>query len=88
MAPARSGANHARTTWPLAVLVLAVVAGLVFSTGAVTSRGSDLRGAGGDVSTLLQDRTQRIESQRAEARALRSQVDGLAHAASGRGTCG
>jgi uncharacterized protein YlxW (UPF0749 family) len=72
----------------LAVLVLAVVAGLVFSTGAVTSRGSDLRGAGGDVSTLLQDRTQRIESQRAEARALRSQVDGLAHAASGRGISG
>lgn len=83
MAADQSRGRGARARWDLAVLVLSVVAGLVFASGAVTSRGSDLRAAGGDVSTLLQDRTHRVELRRADAQTLRAQVDALARTASG-----
>lgn len=85
MASGRTDARHSRARWSLAVLVLAVVAGLVFASGAVTSRGSDLRAAGGDVSTLVLERTQRVELRRAAAQTLRAQVDSLSRAAGGRG---
>lgn len=75
--------EHARPHWPIAVALLSVIGGLVFVAGAVTSRGSDIRPAGGDVSTLLQDRAQRVERQREEAQSLRAAIDQLAAAAPG-----
>ena len=45
---ARSG-THARTSWPGAVFVACVAAGLVFVAASSTADGSDLRPAGGDV---------------------------------------
>lgn len=85
MVAGRTHVSRARAHWPLAGFVLAVVGGLVFASGAVTSRGSDLRAAGGDVSTLVLERTQRVELRRAAAQQLRAQVDTLSHAAGGRG---
>lgn len=76
MSPHQAG-THARTSWPLAVLLLSVLAGLVFVAGAVTSRGSDIRPAGGDIRTLVQDRTRSVAGQREEAADLRADIDEL-----------
>ncbi len=75
--------THARQRWPLAVLTLCVLAGGLFASAAVTSDGSDLRPAGGDVASLLQERALRVERSRAEARELQEDIDALARAAPG-----
>ncbi len=82
---ARPG-THARQRWPLAVLAACVLAGGLFAAAAVTSDGSDLRPAGGDVASLLQERAQRVERRRAEARGLQQDIDELARTAPSRGT--
>ena len=74
---------HARQRWPLAVLTMCVLAGGLFAAAAVTSDGSDLRPAGGDVASLLQERALRVERSRAEARELQRDIDALSQATPG-----
>jgi uncharacterized protein YlxW (UPF0749 family) len=75
--------SHARQRWPLAVLTICVLAGGLFAAAAVTSDGSDLRPAGGDVASLLQERALRVERSRTEARKLQKDIDDLAKSAPG-----
>ena len=70
--------SHARQRWPVAVLTVCILAGGLFAAAAVTSDGSDLRPAGGDVASLLQERAVRVERSRAEARELQQDIDDLA----------
>jgi uncharacterized protein YlxW (UPF0749 family) len=74
---------HARQRWPLAVLTICILAGGLFAAAAVTSEGSDLRPAGGDVSSLLQERALRVERSRDEARELQKDIDDLSKSARG-----
>ena len=75
--------SHARQQWPVAVLTMCLLAGGLFAAAAVTSDGSDLRPAGGDVASLLQERALRVERSREEARELQEDIDGLAASAPG-----
>lgn len=75
--------THARQRWPVAVLAICVLAGGLFAAAAVTSDGSDLRPAGGDVASLLQERALRVERSRAEARELQEDIDALSRSAPG-----
>jgi uncharacterized protein YlxW (UPF0749 family) len=75
--------SHARQQWPLAVLTMCILAGGLFAAAAITSDGSDLRPAGGDVASLLQERALRVERSRAEARELQKDIDDLAKNAPG-----
>ncbi len=75
--------SHARQRWPLAVLTMCILAGGLFAAAAITSDGSDLRPAGGDVASLLQERALRVERSRAEARALQDDIDDLAKSTPG-----
>ena len=70
--------SHARQRWPVAVLTMCVLAGGLFAAAAVTSDGSDLRPAGGDVASLLQERALSVERSRADARELQEDIDDLA----------
>jgi uncharacterized protein YlxW (UPF0749 family) len=74
---------HARQRWPVAVLSMCILAGGLFAAAAVTSDGSDLRPAGGDVASLLQERALRVERSREEARELQEDIDDLAASAPG-----
>jgi uncharacterized protein YlxW (UPF0749 family) len=56
----------------------AVVAGLLFAAAATTSAGLELRSTGGDVASVLKERTAQVASRRVEARLLQAQVDRLA----------
>lgn len=69
---------HARQRWPVAVLSICILTGGLFAAAAVTSDGSDLRPAGGDVASLLQERALQVERSRAEARELQEDIDELA----------
>ena len=62
---------------------MCLLAGGLFAAAAVTSDGSDLRPAGGDVASLLQERALRVERSRAEARELQEDIDDLAASAPG-----
>lgn len=73
---AKSGV-HARQRWPLAVLAIFALSGFLFVAASVSSNGADLRPAGGDVASLLRERSHRIDERRAEARQLRSDIDAL-----------
>lgn len=64
-----------RRTWSLAVLLVATTAGLVFAAAHATSAGEDLRPAGGDVASLVVERSQRVEQRKAEAEALQQEID-------------
>ena len=75
--------THARQRWPLAVLTICILAGGLFAAAAVTSEGSDLRPAGGDVESLLQERALRVERSRDEARQLQKEIDDLSKSARG-----
>lgn len=77
-----------RARWPLAVLSSAVAAGLMFSASASTSRGEDLRASGGDVSSVVKERTKQINARRAEARRLQREIDALAGESTGGSTSG
>lgn len=80
----RSAARRPRTPrstlWRVGALVVTATAGFVFVSGAVTSRGSDIRPAGGDIATLLQDRTRQVEIKRQSAQSLQDQIDDLSAA--------
>ena len=76
MAKVRRG-THTRGRWPMAVLAIFVLSGFVFVASAVSAGGSDLRPAGDDVGSLLKDRSDRVDVQRADARKLREDIDSL-----------
>ncbi|MCW2769544.1 MAG: hypothetical protein JWR27_977 [Aeromicrobium sp.] len=71
------GGTHARQSWPLAVLGIFAISGFLFVAASVSSAGSDLRPAGGDVASLLRERSQRIDDRRDDARSLSEAIDGL-----------
>jgi len=77
------GGTHALQRWPLAVVGIFTLTGFLFVAASVSAGGDDLRPAGGDVASLLQERAQRIDERRAEARELRSDIDQLSAGASG-----
>ena len=78
---AKTGSHAGGRRWPVAVLAICILAGGLFAAAAITSDGSDLRPAGGDVASLLQERARRVEAQRAEARDLQSDIDALSQSA-------
>ena len=77
---------HARQQWPVAVLSICILAGGLFAAAAVTSDGSDLRPAGGDVASLLQERALRVERSRAEATKLQEDIDDISRSSPSRGS--
>ncbi len=66
--------------WRVGALCVSVFAGYAFVSSAVTSQGSDLRPAGGDIATLLQDRAREVEAQRSTATSLEAEIAGLSAA--------
>lgn len=74
-----TGATRSRA-WRVGALCVSVVAGYAFVSSAVTSRGSDLRPAGGDIATLLQDRAREVELKRSSATTLEDEIAGLSAA--------
>jgi uncharacterized protein YlxW (UPF0749 family) len=72
------------TGWSLLVPVVALVAGLLFTTSATTARGTALRDdRTPQLSNLIADRNRQIAQEDAQAAALRKQVDGLTQAVGG-----
>ncbi|MGA8986831.1 DUF881 domain-containing protein [Aeromicrobium sp.] len=69
--------THARQRWPLAVLGVFAATGFLFVAASVSAGGADLRPAGGDLASLLQERAHRVDERRADARSLRVDIDGL-----------
>jgi uncharacterized protein YlxW (UPF0749 family) len=76
---------HARQSWPLAVLAIFTITGFLFVAASVSAGGDDLRPSGGDVASLLQERSHRIDERRDDARALRADIDNLSSSISGAG---
>ncbi len=75
--------KHQRQSWTTAVLAICVVAGFLFVAASINSDGTDLRPAGGDVGSLLRDRSERIADRRVDAAKLRSDIDALSASVSG-----
>jgi uncharacterized protein YlxW (UPF0749 family) len=68
------------------VFACTVAGGLLFAAAATTSHGMELRSTGGDVASVVKERTEQVASRRVEARRLQAEVDRLA--ARGTGTDG
>lgn len=79
---AKSGA-HALHRKPLAVLAVFSVTGFLFVAASVSAGGDDLRPAGGDVASLLRERSARIDARRTDATGLRQQIDQLSASVGG-----
>nr|MCW2728655.1 hypothetical protein [Aeromicrobium sp.] len=77
------GGTHARQHWPTAVLAVFTTTGFLFVAASVSADGDDLRPAGGDIASLLRERSDRIDERRADAQSLRSEIDRLTQSASG-----
>ena len=75
MGSARPGVGQRRGRW--AVFTCAVACGLLFAAAATTSRGFELRSTGGDVVSVVRERTSQVTDRRAEARRLQAEVDRL-----------
>lgn len=75
--------KHERQRWTTAVLSICVLAGFLFVAASVNADGTDLRPAGGDVGSLLKERSDRIDDRRATARKLRADIDTLSASVSG-----
>ena len=75
--PRHEGKNTTAGRWSLLALVLACLCGIVLVAAAVTSDGSDLRPAGGDLSSVLRDRAREVETRREEAVSLQREVDAM-----------
>jgi uncharacterized protein YlxW (UPF0749 family) len=75
--------THVRQRWPVAVLAIFVFTGYLFVAASVSAGGDDLRPAGGDTASLLQERAKRIDERRDEARRLRSDIDKLSASVAG-----
>lgn len=75
--PGEEGKKQAVGRWTLLSLVVACACGFVFVAASVTSNGSDLRPAGGDLNSVLHDRAREVESRRQQAIELQREVDAL-----------
>lgn len=75
--------SHARQRWPLAVLGVFTISGFLFVAASVSAGGDDLRPAGGDIVSLLRERSDRIDERREDAQTLRDEIDRLTESASG-----
>lgn len=75
--PRDEGKFGAVSRWSLLGLVVACVCGFAFVAASVTSNGSDLRPAGGDLNSVLHDRAREVEARRQKAAALQAEVDSL-----------
>ncbi len=71
------GGSHARQSKPVLVLGVFAVTGFLFVTASISAQGDDLRPAGGDIASLLRDRSDRIADRRDDAQALRTEIDQL-----------
>lgn len=69
---ARSQRLHRRTSWRLAVPLIAGLAGVLFVTSALSSAGTDLRSETSDLDTLINERAATVESLRDEVSDARS----------------
>ncbi|QGG39956.1 DUF881 domain-containing protein [Aeromicrobium yanjiei] len=76
--------THARQQASFVVLLIFVLTGFLFVAASVSADGTDLRPTGGDVGSLLRERSERIDARRAEANTLRSEIDRLSSSVSGR----
>lgn len=74
---AKGSRTHSRHRWTLAVGSVCAAAGFVFVASGLSADGSDLRPAGGDVGSLIADRSENIRAQRDTARALQEEIDVL-----------
>jgi uncharacterized protein YlxW (UPF0749 family) len=79
----RKTGTHARQVRPVAVLTLFAVTGLLFVAASVSAGGADLRPSGGDVGSLLRERSDRIDARRDDATRLRAQIDRLSSSVGG-----
>lgn len=77
------GGIHARQNRPLLVLGVFTVTGFLFVAASVSAGGDDLRPAGGDLASLLRERSDRIDQRREAAQTLRDDIDRLTESASG-----
>lgn len=73
----RARGAHAIQRRPLSVLAIAIATGFLFVTASVNADGTDLRPTGGDISSLLNQRSRQVDDQRAAARALVKDVERL-----------
>jgi uncharacterized protein YlxW (UPF0749 family) len=71
-----------------AVFTCTVAGGLLFAAAATTSDGMELRSTGGDVASVVKERTEQVTSRRVEARRLQAEVDRLAARGSDMGGAG
>lgn len=69
--------------WRLLVLLVFVLAGFLFVTSAVTADGSDLRPAGGTLTSLLRDSAADFEDDRALLTELNQEIQALSRSSSG-----
>lgn len=65
------------TQWRLLALYISIGCGFVFVSAAITSDGWDLRPTGGDVSSLLQERTRDAQNRQAKVAGLEGQIESL-----------
>ncbi|NRQ49056.1 DUF881 domain-containing protein [Aeromicrobium stalagmiti] len=75
--------THARQQSPVVVLGIFVLTGFLFVSASVSADGTDLRPAGGDIASLLKERSERIDERRVDAQELRSEIDELSSSVSG-----
>jgi uncharacterized protein YlxW (UPF0749 family) len=80
----RKTGTHARQHRPVAVLTVFAVTGLLFVAASVSAGGADLRPAGGDIGSLLRERSERIDARRDDATDLRAEIDRLSSSVSGK----
>lgn len=75
--------SHARQRWPVSVMAVCAATGLLFVMAAVSARGDDLRPSGGDLGSLLAERSQRVEERRDTANRLQDRIDALSGSVGG-----
>ena len=63
--------------WSLLAVGVSCVCGVAFVAAAVTSDGSDLRPAGGNIESVLVDRSKEVESKRQVSATLQAEIDKL-----------
>lgn len=69
--------THALRRKPLLVLGVFTATGFLFVSASISADGDDLRPSGGDIGSLLRERSDRIDQRRDDAQSLRAQIDEL-----------
>lgn len=77
---ARTARRHRRTSWRLAVPLVAAGAGVLFVTSALSSDGTDLRSETSDLDTLIRERADDLEALREQVSEARAENRELAAA--------